>query len=130
MAGSRLSRRKIAALYADELLAGKKNIAKKLAAFLIETRRERELDLIVRDIESSLAERGTLLANVTSSRKLGSDAVKEIQAYLKKTTGAKTIYLRESIDPSLLGGVRIGVPGKELDATLKHRLNQLKASKI
>jgi len=130
MAGSRLSRRKIAAVYADELLAGKKNIAKKLAAFLIETRRERELDLIVRDIEASLAERGTLLADITSSRKLSREAMKEIQTYLKKTTDATTLHLRETVDPSLLGGVRIGVPGKELDATLRHRLNQLKASKI
>jgi len=64
MAGTRLSRRKIAALYADELLAGHKDVVKKLAAYLIESRRERELDLIVRDIEAALAvqDRSTHLA--------------------------------------------------------------------
>ena len=82
----RLSRRKIAAHYADELLAGKKDVARNLAAYLVDTRRVRELDLIVRDIESALTDRGTLLADVTSARKLSGEAVKEITKYLKSTT--------------------------------------------
>lgn len=130
MAGTRLSRRKIAALYAQELLAGHNDVAKKLAAYLIEARREREVDLIVRDIEAALAERGVLVADIASSRKLSSDASKEIQAFLKTTANAKTIHLRESVDPTLLGGVRVAIPGKELDSTLRNKLNQLKASKI
>lgn len=130
MAGSRLSRRKIAAYYADELQAGKKDIAKKLAAFLVENRRMRELDLIVRDIEEALVERGVLLADIASSRKLSAEAAKAVEAYLKKTTEAKTVMLRETVDPALLGGVRVAIPGRELDATLRHRISQLKASKI
>ena len=130
MAGTRLSRRKIAALYADELLAGHKDVVKKLAAYLIESRRERELDLIVRDIESALADRGVLVADIASSRKLSSEARKDIQNYLKTTTNVKTIHMRESVDATLLGGVRVAIPGKELDGTLRNKLNQLKASKI
>lgn len=130
MAGSRLSRRKIAAYYADELQAGNKEVTKKLAAFLVENRRVRELDLIVRDIEEALAERGVLLADIVSSRKLSAEAAKAVEAYLKKTTDAKTVKLRETVDPTLLGGVRVALPGRELDATLRHRISQLKASKI
>lgn len=130
MAGSRLSRRKIAAYYADELQAGHKDVAKKLAAFLVENRRVRELDLIVRDIEEALAERGVLLADIASSRKLSTEAAKAVEAYLKKTTEVKTVKLRETVDPTLLGGVRVALPGRELDATLRHRISQLKASKI
>ena len=130
MAGSRLSRRKIAAYYADELQAGNKEVTKKLAAFLVENRRVRELDLIVRDIEEALAERGVLLADIASSRKLSAEAAKAVEAYLKKTTDVKTVKLRETVDPTLLGGVRVALPGRELDATLRHRISQLKASKI
>lgn len=126
----RLARRKIAAYYAEQLLAGKRTVAKQLAAYLVETRRVRELDLIVRDIEEALAERGVLLADITTSRTLSSGVAKEITAYLKAASEAKTIHLRESVEPELLGGVRIAVPGKELDMTLRRKLNQLKASKI
>jgi F-type H+-transporting ATPase subunit delta len=129
MAG-RPSRRKIAAYYAERLLAGKKSAPKELAAYLVDSGRVRELDLIVRDIEAALADRGVLVADVASSRKLGSDATKQVKAYLKLATKATTIELRETVDPDLLGGVRIGIPGKEMDATLRSRLNQLKASKI
>jgi F-type H+-transporting ATPase subunit delta len=130
MAGARISRRKIAAYYADQLLAGKKTIARELAAFLTETGRAREVELVVRDIEAALADRGVLLAEVASSRTLSDDAVKEVQACLKKTTNATEIHLRKTVDPTLLGGVRIATPGRELDGTVRHRLNQLRASKI
>lgn len=128
--GQRLSRRKIAAHFAGQLLDGKKTAVKELAAFLLDSGRERELDLIVRDIEAALAERGVLLADVASSRGLSANVKKDVEAYLKSTTGAKEIHLRETVDPELLGGLRVTTPDSELDATLKHRLNQLKASKI
>ena len=130
MAGARLSRRKIAAYYADELIAGHEDVAKKLAAFLVDTRRIRELELVVRDIEAALSTRGVLVADIASSRTLSKGASATIQTFLEKMTRAKQIHLRESIDSNLLGGVRVAIPGSELDATLRHRLNQLKASKI
>lgn len=126
----RVARRKIAAYYAEQLIAGKKDIAKQLAAYLVETHRVRELDLIVRDIESALAERGVLVADITSSRPLSETSAKEIRAYLTSTTKADTIQLRTRVNPELLGGVQIATPGHELDATLRYKLNQLKASKI
>ncbi len=129
MAQAKLSRRKVAAHLADELVAGRK-VINKLAAYLIETKRTRELTLFVRDIEAALAQRGVLLANVASSHELASETKDTITRYLKQTTGAKDVYLRPSVDPSLLGGVRIETPEHRLDSTLRHRLNQLTASKI
>lgn len=127
---ARASRRKIASEVAELLLAGKKDAVKQLAAYLVHTGRERELDLVVRDVEAALADRGILLADVASSRKLSSEAAREIRVYLKQKTGAATIQLRETVDPQLLGGVRVSIPGSELDGTLRHTLNQLKASKV
>lgn len=130
MAGAWLSRRKIAAYFADELIAGRDGVAKQLASYLIETKRTREATLIARDIESALAERGVLLADVSTARELGTDTKTAITAYLKQTTGAKDVHIRPHVDPYLLGGVRIDTPGERLDTTLRHRLNQLTASKI
>lgn len=126
----RVSRRKISAHYADELLRGNVSVASQLAAFLVDTGRTRELELIVRDIEEALVVRGVVVADVTSARELGDATVKEITAFLKKNRSAKTVYLRESVDPTVLGGVRINLPGHELDATLRRKLTALKANKV
>ena len=129
MAQARLSRRKVAALLADELIAGQ-NVTNKLAAYLIESKKTRELSLYVRDIEAALSDRGALLANIASSHQLADDTQNTIVDYLKKKTGAKNVYLRQDVEPSLLGGVRIETPDQRLDTTLRHRLNQLTASKM
>lgn len=126
----RLSRRKIASYYADELLAGRKDVATRLAAYLIDARRQRELQLIVRDIQAALAERGVLVAEVATSRKLTDEARTAVTAFLKASQSVKDVRLEESVDPELLGGVRISVPGAELDGTLRRKLTLLKSTKV
>ena len=130
MADAKLSRRKIAAYFANEAIAGR-DVIKPLAAYLIESGRTREAALVAREIESALADRGIIVADVESSHVLNDDSKKEISSYLlKNMKNAERVVLREEVDESLLGGVRIAAAGYELDATLRTRLNQLKASKI
>ena len=126
----RISRRKISAFYADELLARNASVSKQLAAFLVESGRTRELELIVRDIEEALAARGLVVADATSASELGDETMKQVTTFLKKSRHADKVYLRENVDPAVLGGVRINIPGHELDATLLHKLTALKANKI
>lgn len=133
MAGARLSRRKIAAYFADELIAGRddpNSAVQRIAAYLVETKRTREAILVIREIETALAERGVLLADIASARSLTDDTEHTITNYLKTATGAKKVHLRSEVDESLLGGVRIETPGKRLDNTIRQRINQLTASKI
>tara|TARA_B100001245_G_scaffold190959_1_gene149128 strand:+ start:603 stop:989 length:387 start_codon:yes stop_codon:yes gene_type:complete len=126
---AKMSRRKIAMYCADELLAGH-DVFGRLAAYLSETRRTREADLIIRDIEAALADRGVVVADVQSSQALSSEARQAITSFFGSAMQAKRVVLRESVDGSLLGGVRIVAAGNELDATLRRRINQLKASKL
>lgn len=126
---SRLSRRKLAAFCAEELVKGH-DITKQLAAYLVESRRTREYELIARDIESALAERGILVADIATATGLSATSRRAIEAFLASRTSAQKIVLREEVDATLLGGVKVAIPGNELDATLRHKLNQLKASKI
>ena len=125
----RLSRRKISAYLADELLAGKKDVPTRLAAFLLDTRRMRELPLIVRDIEDALATRGVVVADIDSAYKLSADTTKQLELFVKSKTGAGQVHFRTAIDETLLGGVRVNLPGQELDATLRRKLTNLKATK-
>lgn len=126
---SKLSRRKIAAVWADELLAGR-DITTQVAAYLVETRRTSEADLIVRDTESALAARGVVVADITSTSELSADSRAAIEKFLKSTKAATQVALRSTTDASFIGGVRIDTADERLDATLRARLNQLKTSKI
>lgn len=128
MAGA-ISRRKVAEYTAERLLAGDKDILTQLAAYLVDTRKVRTLELVVRDIEAALAERGVLVADVRSAHDLTASIKRELTAFLADTTGAKTVQLRESIDPTLIGGVQVETPSATLDTTIKHKLQQLKAAK-
>ena len=127
MAG-RLSRRKLALYAVDKLHGGAKSsdVIKEVAAYLVETRRTRELDLLVRDIEGELAARGTVVADVTTARPL-TDALKK---QISTLVNAKDLHLREMIDPSLLGGMRIDIPGKRFDGTLRRKLVALKEKQL
>lgn len=126
---TRLSRRKIATYAADKLIAGspKKAVLREVAAYLIATRRTRELELLVRDIEELLAERGVVVADVVTAHTLTAST----RAEIKKLVGDKaTLQLRESVDPSVLGGVRIDLPGKRFDGTIQRKLTALKAQQL
>jgi F-type H+-transporting ATPase subunit delta len=124
----RLSRRKIAAYIADKLVGGTSvaDAVKEVAAYLVDTRRTRELELLVRDIEDALASRGIIVADVTSAHPLGAG----LKAEVAKLVGGKSLQLREAIDPAVLGGVRVNVPGKRFDGTIQRKLNALKAKQL
>ena len=126
---SKLSRRKIAELWAEELLKGN-DITTKIAAYLVSERRVDEASLIVRDTEVALAARGVVVADLTSANGLSAETRAAIEKFLTVSMNAQKVAFREMNDPSVIGGVRVETAGQQLDATLKTRLNQLKASKI
>lgn len=124
---TRLSRRKITEYAASQIISGADvgTITSQLAAFLIDSRRTGEADLIIRDIEYQLAERGLVLASVVSAYALSKATAQAITKMVKNTAHAKTVELQQFIDPSVLGGVRIDIPGRQLDGTVSRRLSLL-----
>jgi F-type H+-transporting ATPase subunit delta len=101
-----------------------------LAAHLIETGRLREVELITRDIEAALARKGVVVAEIASAHELTAATRTAITSYLKHATDAKSVQLNESVQPELLGGVRIAVPGAEMDASLRRKIMKLRAAKV
>ena len=124
----RLSRRKIAAHAASQLASGTSvpSVVTEVAAYLIDTRRTRELDLLVRDIEGALASLGIVVADVVSVYPLGV----QLKAGIAKLVGARSLQLREVIDPAVLGGVRVSLPGQQFDGTIQRKLSALKAKQL
>jgi len=124
----RLSRRAVAEYIATELAAGnsKKLLTEQLAAYLIDTKRTKELELIVRDIQFQLAEKGIVQASVVSAFELSSETKKQLEEFVKTKTKATNVSLSNVVDPKVLGGVKITLPGRELDQTVAHQLTVLK----
>lgn len=121
-----LSRTKIARYVAEQLQAGNTDVVREVAAYLIENRRTREADLIVRSILERLETEGIVLADVTTATALD----EAIKSELQQLTGASQLEINEHVDPSVLGGIRFETPSRRLDATFAHRLTQLRERKI
>ena len=88
---ARTLRRKLAQHAAERLLAGDAAVIDELAALIIAERREREIDLLVQDIEAELAERGTVVATVESARALDAATKDEIKRLLLSSSGMESL---------------------------------------
>lgn len=88
---ARTLRRKLAQHAAERLLKGDAVVIDELAALIIAERREREIDLLVQDIEAELAERGTVVATVESARALDAATKDEIKRLLSSNSGMESL---------------------------------------
>lgn len=126
----RISRRVLTDHVARRLYAGDDTVIEQLAAYLVDTRRTNELDLIVYDVETALLSKGVVIADVISARALAAQTQQAIADYVKAAYGAKDVELRQSVDPQLIGGVRIRTPDAEHDATIRRKLMKLQRIKV
>lgn len=126
----KLSRRKITHHVAISLSTGNNSsqIITQLAGFLVDTGRTKELDIIVRDIEYSLAEQGIVSARAVTAFDLSVETRREIEAIINNRKKSHDIQLQHVVDPDVLGGVKLDIPGFRLDTTLAHKLSTLRTN--
>ena len=124
----RLSRRALADFVVSAVTRGDdlKTVARQLAAYLVQSRRTKELDLIVRDIEYRLADYGFVAGTVTTAFAIGSETKAQLTRYVTELTQTPRVSLAYQQDPAVIGGYLISLPGKELNRTVHHQLTQLK----
>jgi F0F1-type ATP synthase delta subunit len=125
---TRISRRKLAHHAADRLQRGDKVqvVFDELAAYLLESGRKSEATLVVRDIEAALLEYGIVVVTAVSARALSAEAKRDIEAFVRTSyPHVQQVALRESIDPSVIGGVALHFADKSLDTTVKTKLEKL-----
>jgi F0F1-type ATP synthase delta subunit len=120
---NKLSRRQLAAYAADQLQAGQKAgpLAKELAAVLVTSRQ------LTDDIAWELERRGKLAnAEVTSARQLSEAIRKQIVVHVKKAAKVETVVVSQTIDRSVIGGLRIDTAAHSWDKTVRRRLTDIR----
>ena len=124
----RLSRRVLSEYIATQLLDAKtaQTAVQQLAAYLVETGRTKELVLIVRDIQAILADKGVVSGTITTAFALESATKQAIETSVAKELSATKISLAEAVDPEVIGGYKITIPGREIDRTIRRQLTTLK----
>lgn len=122
----KLSRQKLATYIANQLKAGNSDALNQLAAYLVETGRTDEADRIVLSAQELLERDGYVYAEVTTATKLSADMKTKVADLLQATD----IEIKETIDPDVLGGIRVKTPSRLFDATIARRLQNLRESKV
>ena len=124
------SRRQVIAALIDMLEAGKsvRQVARTLAAYLVETRQTRNAELYIRDFELAAAERlGVTAAYVYSASELSDKVRKQVEQLVKAKSGTKAVEMVEKIKPELIGGIIIKTADAELDGSVRTKLRNLRS---
>ncbi len=77
-------------------------------------------------IEANNAEQGIVTARATSAVPLTEDQRERLCARLSQMFDGAQIDLRVSVDPSVIGGVRLDVGGQRYDGTVERRLADMR----
>ncbi len=100
-----------------------RELARQIAAFLIAERRSGDLEPLMRDVMAvRYQQTGVLEAAVTSAFPLTPAAKKQITAILP----TDNLVINETIDPAVIGGVRIEAGSTLIDATIQRQLETIK----
>lgn len=114
---------------AIEKIADKAGIAGLVGNFLRVVARNRRLfaipGMIAAFREIAAEQRGEIAAEVTSAHALTAAQQNELKAALKSVAG-KDVSITASVDPSLLGGLVVRIGSRQIDTSLKTKLNSLK----
>lgn len=104
------------------------SLARKVAAYLIETGKTSELNSLSRDImQARKAQDGVVELTALSSHKLSSAQLEDIKkTVFKISPNAKDIIINEKVDRSVIGGVRLEFANHLLDLSVGAKLNKLK----
>lgn len=123
---SKIMNNELATYVVDQLEAGvvSGQIARQLASLLIDERRTRDAYALLRAIEDELNSRGSTQLTITSATELTT----EIKDQLAKMLGAKNPVLSEVIDKSIIGGVEAVSGEKQIDLTIRTKLNRFKTA--
>ncbi len=104
-----------------------KQLSAMLASYLVHNRRTSELDIIMREVMRQREERfDAVEITATSAFRLNETAKNAVRELM----GAKNTIINEVIDTKMLGGVRLETSEKQLDLTVRNRLDRLKGVKV
>ncbi len=92
---------------------------------LAENRRVADLPAVIRSFQAiAAAQRGEVTAEVATAHPLTADQLAAIEQKLRAREG-RTVKVRTSVDPDLLGGIVVTIGSRRLDNSIRTRLNSL-----
>jgi F-type H+-transporting ATPase subunit delta len=101
-------------------------IAKNLLRVVAANRRLFAIDQIIRGFHAHVAKhKGEVTAQVTVAEPLNDARLAEIKQALKAVT-AKDVTIDVIVDPSIIGGLKVKVGSRMVDASLRTKLNSIK----
>ncbi len=125
------SRTRLAKLVAERTLKQgvSKRFDKEVAAYLLSEGRVNELDSLLRDVQADWAEAGHVEVIARSAYPLTATVKADIRREVKKVhPDAKQVVINEVTDPDIVGGVRLNLPNRQLDLSIRSKLNRFKQS--
>lgn len=123
---AKITAAQLATYAVDELEKGSKTseVAEKLASYLLEERRSRDMPAVMRAINEVLASRGSDQVTITAAHNVSD----ETKLQLAKLLGAQNPVFSEVIDTHLIGGVKARSGESEIDLSVRGRLNRFKSN--
>lgn len=104
-----------------------KELAREVAAYLLDTGRTADLDSLLRDVMEYRAVHGVIDAEAVSAHEITDATVRNIEAIIKSEyPKAKSVQIVQRIDPTVIGGVRVGMANEQLDLTIRDQLDTFK----
>jgi F-type H+-transporting ATPase subunit delta len=104
---------------------GLSELTRRFIGVLAANRRLSTLPEIVRAFSAiAAAERGEVTAEVTSAHALSDDQLAALADKLKVREG-RQVKLKAKVDPELLGGLVVRIGSKQIDSSIRTRLNSL-----
>ncbi len=102
-------------------------LAKEIAAYLLDTGQVNQLDSLMRDIMNYRAEHGVIEVQTSSAHKLSSQDIADIKVLLKSEyPSAKHFTIDQALEPEAMGGIKLDLPGEQLDLTIRAKVNKFK----
>lgn len=125
----KVSRSELVQVIAERTLHLKdsKELAKEIAAFLIDQNQKTDLNSLLRDVMQYRLNLGVTEAVLVSAHELTPQVIKDVRDLLQShLPGSKEIVIDQKIDSDVVGGVRIELPRERLDLTVVAQLNTFK----
>jgi F0F1-type ATP synthase delta subunit len=107
--------------------ANAEQLSREVAAYLLDENRTGELNSLMRDVAAVRASEGIVEVTAVSAHELSDKVRQDVERLVREQfKSAKEVIINQRIDEALIGGVRLELIDRQLDLTIRNKLNRFK----